>query len=245
MTIKTLPAMTVFPPVSNVTTPRPEVDDVRRASPSVRGPIYGFAVTAATAFTTRSGREPAAEIAEHDMPRDLQPILRKRADASAIIRHIALAGLLALGGCAGFTEPMSDLALLEESENCAKSALCRTFIEDRPPVLMLAVNDAILCETNARTAETILGHKGIQTRRFVVRLKPRDKNDFKSAEAQTQLMHTFVAANVSGRWYAVDNGALPFCDRVCRLSEALHGVEHVSGDTRPAVSVGNAAIATR
>ncbi len=158
---------------------------------------------------------------------------------------MTLAGLFALGGCASFSEPMTDLALLKESENCAKSALCRTFIEDRPPVLTLAVNDAVLCETNARIAETILEREGVETRRYIVRLKPRRRDDFQSEAAQAQLTHTFVAANVSGRWYAVDNGALPFCDRICRLSEALHGVEHVSGDTRLSVSVGDADIANR
>lgn len=161
------------------------------------------------------------------------------------LRGLALTCLLALGGCAGFTQPMSDLELRAEADNCAQSALCRMLIEDRPPVLTLAVNEARLCETNARVAEAILLREGVPTRRFVVRLKPSRRGDYTTEAARSQLLHTFVAAQIDKRWYAVDNGALPFCDRICRLDEALHGVEWVSGDIRPNVAVGNAVLATR
>ncbi len=164
---------------------------------------------------------------------------------SGILRVLSMIGLLVLGGCAGFTQPMSDMELRAESDSCARSALCRTFIEDRPPALSLAVNDARLCETNARIAESILVREGLPTERCVVRLKAPRRGDFQTAGAQSQLLHTFVAAQINNRWYAVDNGALPFCDRVCRLSEALHGVELISGSTKPKVTVGDAAVAAR
>jgi hypothetical protein len=163
----------------------------------------------------------------------------------SLLKALSLMSLLALGACAGFTQPMTDLELRAEADRCANSTMCRTFIEDRPPVLALAVNDARLCETNARLAEDILKREGVPTRRFVVRLQPLRRSDFQTDSAQTQLLHTFVAANVNKRWYAVDNGALPFCDRVCRLDEALHGVEVISGDADPEVSVGTAILAGR
>lgn len=150
-----------------------------------------------------------------------------------------------LGACASFGEPMTRAELAAESASCARSALCRTFIEDRPPVLALAVNDAKLCEVNARTAETILTREGIETRRYTVRLKPRTGKGFNSEAAQSQLLHTFVAARVESRWYAVDNGALPFCDRVCRLSEALHGVELVGTSDQPRVDVEQPLVTSR
>jgi hypothetical protein len=159
--------------------------------------------------------------------------------------RLALLSLLALGGCASFTQPISDRELRAEAADCARSALCRLLIEDRPTVLTLAVNDARLCETNARVAESILQREGLATRRFVVRLKPTRRGDFQTEAARSQLLHTFVAAQIGKRWYAVDNGALPFCDRICRLDEALHGVEWVSGDTKPNVAVGNAVLAGR
>lgn len=170
---------------------------------------------------------------------------QKTSAVDSMLRMLALMGLLALGGCAGLTQPMSDMELRAEADSCANSTLCRTFIEDRPPVLTLAVNDARLCETNARFAEAVLKREGVNTRRFVVRLKPLRSGDFQTAEAQTQLLHTFVAAKIDKRWYAVDNGALPFCDRVCRLDEALHGVELISGSIKPEVSVGTAVLAAR
>ncbi len=170
---------------------------------------------------------------------------KKVSPVSGILRMLSLMSLFAIGGCAGFTQPMTDLELRAEANSCAKSSLCRVLIEDRPTVLTLAVNDARLCETNARIAEGVLEREGVETRRFVVRLNAPRRNDFKTDAAQTQLLHTFVAANVNKRWYAVDNGSLPFCDRICKLSEALHGVEVISGDVKPRVSVGAAVIAAR
>ena len=169
----------------------------------------------------------------------------KASPVSAILRLLSLIGLIALGGCAGLTQPMTDIELRAEADSCAKSSLCRMLIEDRPSVLALAVNDARLCETNARIAESILQREGVETRRYVVRLKAPRRGDFKTEAAQTQLLHTFIAANVGERWYAVDNGSLPFCDRICKLTEALHGVELISGDSKPRVSVGEAVIAGR
>jgi hypothetical protein len=177
--------------------------------------------------------------------RPAKTVLKKRRLSGSLLKLLSLITLVALSACAGFTQPMTDMELRAEGESCAKSALCRGLIEDRPPVLTLAVNDARLCETNARIAESILQREGIATRRFVVRLNAPRRGDFTSEAAKSQLLHTFVAANVNKRWYAVDNGALKFCDRVCRLSEALHGVELISGDTNPHVDVGNAAVAAR
>jgi hypothetical protein len=170
---------------------------------------------------------------------------KSAAPLAGILRALSLIGLLVLGGCAGFTQPITDMELRAEAESCARSSLCRTLIEDRPPVLTLAVNDARLCETNARIAESILSREGVETRRFVVRLKAPRGDDFTTPAAQTQLLHTFVAAQIDKRWYAVDNGSLPFCDRVCRLSEALHGVDLVSGSTKPEVNVGAVIVAAR
>lgn len=170
---------------------------------------------------------------------------KSAAPFASILRALSLIGLLMVGGCAGFTQPMTDMELRAESESCARSALCRGLIEDKPPVLALAVNDARLCETNARIAESILLREGVETRRFVVRLKAPRSGDFKTEGAQTQLLHTFVAAQIEKRWYAVDNGSLPFCDRICRLSEALHGVELISGSTESEVTVGEVIVAGR
>ena len=168
---------------------------------------------------------------------------------ACLLRAIVLVPVLALGACTSFTQPMTDMELRAEADSCAKSALCRTFIEDRPPVLSLAVNDAALCELNAQRAERILEREGIETRRYTVRLKPASNAGFQTAAAQTQLMHTFVGARVDGRWFAVDNGSLPHCDQTCRLNEALHGVELVSSNNDYHVSVikaaANAAVASR
>jgi hypothetical protein len=168
--------------------------------------------------------DPSLDTATDDISAALSPWLpRSRLKRLGLWALATLA--LALSGCASFTVPLSDNALRAEDENCAKSSLCRLLIEDRPPALVRASNDARFCETNARIAESILNREGIETRRYQVRLPSNRKGDFKTAEAQTQLLHTFVGANLHGKWYAVDNGALPFCDRICRLSEALHGVE--------------------
>ena len=155
-----------------------------------------------------------------------------------VLKQIAVVfAALGLGACASFSVPMSSKELAAESAACARSALCRTFIEDRPPVLAKAVTSARLCEVHARTAETILTREGIETRRYTVRLRPRTQKGFRSEAAQSQLLHTFVAARVDNRWYAVDNGGLPFCNRVCRLSEALHGVDLVASFDQPRVIV--------
>jgi len=161
---------------------------------------------------------------------------------SGLLRTLAMVPVLALGACTGFSQPMSDLELRAEADACANSALCRTFIEDRPPVLSLAVNDAALCELNAQRAERVLEREGVETRRYIVRLKPVSSASFQTAAAQTQLMHSFVAARVNGKWFAVDNGALPHCDQTCRLNEALHGVELVSSNNDYHVSVLKAAV---
>lgn len=171
---------------------------------------------------------PAADFdcGSHSGKRDITDLLSPRLSRSRLSMFGLLTmALLALSGCASFTVPLADNAIRAEDDNCSKSALCRLLIEDRPSVLVRASNDARFCETNARIAESILSREGIETRRYRVRLPAAKKGDFKTAEAQSQLLHTFVGANLHGKWYAVDNGALPFCDRICRLSEALHGVE--------------------
>jgi hypothetical protein len=161
---------------------------------------------------------------------------------TGLLRAAVVLQLLSLAACAGFTEPMTDMELRAEADSCARSALCRTLIEDRPTVLTLAANDAALCEINAQRAERVLEREGVETRRYVVRLNPIDKSGFRSAGAQSQLLHTFVAANVNNKWFAVDNGALPHCDgQVCRLSEALHNVELVSSNNDYHVAVMKAA----
>ncbi len=84
-----------------------------------------------------------------------------------------------------------------------------------------------LCELNARIAEDKLHAMGVETERVLVEINPANPGGFRSAGARAMLRHTFVAARVDGRWYAVDNGALPFCGGACRLDEALHGVRRV------------------
>jgi hypothetical protein len=159
-----------------------------------------------------------------------------------LLRGLIVVQALGLAACAGFTQPMTDMELRAEADSCARSTLCRALIEDRPAVLSLAVNDAALCELNAQRAERILAREGVETRRYIVRLKAKNQNDFRSSGAQTQLLHTFVAANVNNKWFAVDNGALPHCDgQVCRLSEALHNVDLVSSNNDYHLSVVRAA----
>lgn len=162
-----------------------------------------------------------------------------------LARTVLLVQTLSLAGCAGFTAPITSAELNAEADSCARSALCRTMIEDRPTVLALAANDATLCELNAQRAESILEREGVETRRYVVRLRPLDASGFRGADAQSQLLHTFVAAKVNEKWFAVDNGALPHCDgQVCRLSEALHDVEVVSSNNDYHVAVIQAAART-
>jgi hypothetical protein len=164
-----------------------------------------------------------------------------RARINALLRSLVILPILGLGACTSFTQPMTDMELRAEADSCAKSALCRVLIEDRPPVLSLAVNDAALCELNAQRAERILEREGVETRRFIVRLNPVDSRGFKTSGAQSQLMHTFVAARVDGKWFAVDNGSLPHCDQICKLSEALHNVELVSSNNDYHLAVRKAA----
>lgn len=128
----------------------------------------------------------------------------------------AIALLALLGGCASFTEVPSYKEVFAEQVRCSKSALCRTFIEDKPPVLKLAINDAPIGALHAEAAECILKAEGIETRKVVVRL-PGSNGE--------KVLHTFLSAKIEGDWYAVDNGALPFCGRVCKMAEALHNVE--------------------
>jgi len=161
-----------------------------------------------------------------------------------LLRGLLTISLLGLAACTSFTQPMTDLELRAEADQCARSTLCRALIEDRPPVLSLAVNDAALCELNAQRAERILEREGVETRRYIVRLQPASGEGFRSAAAQSQLLHTFVGARVDGKWFAVDNGSLPHCDQVCRLSEALHNVELVSSNNDYHVAVAAAASAT-
>ncbi|MGD9582783.1 MAG: hypothetical protein AB7V26_03800 [Lysobacterales bacterium] len=207
------------------------------STPAARPPSRIAPAPANRADGSNSGRLSIGEILDDSS---------REAHWRRVLQHsLLLLATLGLGACASFSVPMTSTELAAESASCARSALCRTFIEDRPPVLALAVNDAKLCEVNAQTAETILTREGIETRRYTVRLKPNTSKGFSTDAAQSQLLHTFVAARVNTRWYAVDNGALPFCDRVCRLSEALHGVEFVSSSDQPRVSVDQPLVSSR
>lgn len=111
--------------------------------------------------------------------------------------------------------------------DCYHSGVCRAVIGALPPQIEAARNDEPLCDLNARVAEDKLQSMGVETKRMLVEFRPANPGGFKSPGAKAMLRHTFVAARVDGRWYAVDNGALPFCDGACRLDEALHGVRRV------------------
>lgn len=129
---------------------------------------------------------------------------------------LALTAFALLGGCASFTTVPTYTETFAEQVRCSKSLLCRTFIEDKPPILKLAINDAPIGAAHAEVAECILRKEGIPTRKIVVKLP--------GANGGTAL-HTFLSAQIEGHWYAVDNGALPHCGRVCSMNEALHNVE--------------------
>jgi hypothetical protein len=136
--------------------------------------------------------------------------------ANSLFRLLGMLMLTLLGGCASFTEVPTYKEVFAEQVRCSKSVLCRTFIEDKPPVLKLAINDAPIGAVHAEVAECILKEEGIETRKVVVRLP--------GANGQ-KVLHTFLSAKIEGDWYAVDNGSLPFCGRVCKLAEALHNTE--------------------
>lgn len=163
------------------------------------------------------------------MPDSVARLMIQNSPPLPLLRGLAVLGLVMLGACMNLTRPPSLAEQQAESESCARSALCRVLIEDRPTVLVRALNPERLCELHAQTAEAYLKQEGLETQRYVVRLRPLDRHGFRSAAAKTQLTHTFVAAKVNNRWYAVDNGALPFCSRICRLDEALHGVDRDDG----------------
>lgn len=132
---------------------------------------------------------------------------------------MALLSMSLLGGCASFNEVPTYSEVFAEQVRCSKSVLCRTFIEDKPPVLKLAINDAPIGVAHAEVAACILEKEGIETRRVTVRLPGSNGQ---------KVLHTFLSARIEGDWYAVDTGALPFCGRVCTLAEALHNVELIS-----------------
>ncbi len=225
----------------------PELDSTVSAKAGIEPSSVSGRVAAAIDFSrpvaqgTQSGRRTIADVMADGTA------LRQR--INLLLRSLIILPIFGLAACAGLTQPMTDMELRAEATSCAKSALCRVLIEDRPPVLSLAVNDAALCELNAQRAERILEREGVETRRFVVRLNPVNAGGFKTAGAQSQLMHTFVGARVDGKWFAVDNGSLPHCDQVCKLSEALHNVELVSSNNDYHLAVvkaaaGNTAVAS-
>ncbi len=217
----------------------PGRDGMVSAKADIEGSAVSARVAAAIDFSrpvsqgTQSGKRTIADV--------MADGTALRARINVLLRSLVILPILGLGACTSFTQPMTDMELRAEADSCAKSALCRVLIEDRPPVLSLAVNDAALCELNAQRAERILEREGVETRRFVVRLNPVNAGGFKTAGAQSQLMHTFVAARVDGKWFAVDNGSLPHCDQICKLSEALHNVELVSSNNDYHLAVRKAA----
>lgn len=123
-------------------------------------------------------------------------------------------------GCRSFTE-----IVVENEPDCYRSKVCRTIIGAYPEQARFAKNDQSLCELNSKEAENNFEFLGIETRTYTVKLEPIERKGWKSEGAQSMLTHRFTAGKIDGRWYAVDNGMLPFCNGICRLDEALHGVK--------------------
>jgi len=115
-----------------------------------------------------------------------------------------------------------------EAERCYRSKFCRTFIDERPPEVVGAVNGEPQCAQNANVAAASLLASGHEVKIVEVRL-PKWRSGSASPE---QRLHAFAAARIDGEWWAVDNGALPSCGRACKLSDALAGVEKI-GESEP------------
>ena len=115
-----------------------------------------------------------------------------------------------------------------EQERCYRSRFCRALIDDRPPEVSAAVNGEPQCAQNANVAAQALLAAGHEVKIVEVRL-PAWRSGNATPE---QRLHAFAAARIDGKWWAVDNGALPACGRACKLSDALAGVEKV-GESEP------------
>lgn len=97
-----------------------------------------------------------------------------------------------------------------ERERCYESALCRLLIDDRPPVLFGALSDEPWCAQHAINAETYLKLHNIPYRLGAKYFEMEGVG------------HVYIIATVNNQEWAIDNGALPWCDRICTLDEALH-----------------------
>jgi hypothetical protein len=115
-----------------------------------------------------------------------------------------------------------------EQERCYRSKFCRTFIDERPPEVVGAVNGEPQCAQNANVAAQALLAAGREVKIVEVRL-PKWRSGHAS---ESERLHAFAAARIDGEWWAIDNGALPTCGRACKLSDALAGVEKV-GESEP------------
>jgi hypothetical protein len=129
---------------------------------------------------------------------------------------------------AGIFDAPSASEVKSEQERCYRSKLCRALIDERPPVVLGAVNGEPQCAQNANVAAESLLAAGHEVKIVEVRL-PKWRSGNASPD---QRLHAFAAARVDGQWWAVDNGALPSCGRACKLSDALAGVEKV-GESEP------------
>lgn len=133
-----------------------------------------------------------------------------------MIRAPFIVATLALAGCGLYVpkrtevpwfEAASRAELQAERRQCYASGVCRALIDPRPPVLFEALSAEPQCAFHASHAEAYLHAAGYETR-------------FAAAG-----QHTWAEAKIDGKWWAVDNGALPWCDRVCTADEARHGVK--------------------
>jgi len=115
-----------------------------------------------------------------------------------------------------------------EQERCYHSKFCRTFIDERPPEVVSAVNGEPQCAQNANVAAASLLAAGHEVKIVEVRL-PKWRS---GGASDNERLHAFAATRIDGQWWAVDNGALPSCGRACKLSDALAGVEKV-GESEP------------
>ena len=129
---------------------------------------------------------------------------------------------------AGIFDAPSAAEVKAEQERCYRSKFCRALIDERPPVVLGAVNGEPQCAQNANVAAQSLLAAGREVKIVEVRL-PKWRSGHASDDAR---LHAFAATRIDGEWWAVDNGALPSCGRACRLTEALAGVEKV-GESEP------------
>lgn len=129
---------------------------------------------------------------------------------------IIVLAVLSLVSCATSFNPRTHEELRDEAFGVYASPIGRVLIDERPAVLTQdAPAPTGQCAQDSVTVAKWARDRGLRSWIVEVRL-PWSKE-----------MHSFAAIEVDGSPWAVDGYSLPWCDRVCSLGEALHGVEFV------------------